>query len=100
MEALTEYRLKQAGISRIKEALVAEAGNRKGRSFEQWREAEARAVWSATRDFAQQHSLRVPSLAEVIRVESQAIGHSDYSSKWALYAVELTLAEGAAIATC
>lgn len=91
MDALKQYRLKEAGISLVKEALIAEAEKRRGRSFEQWRDAEVRAVWSATRDFAQQHGLRVPTLTEVARVESEAVGHTDYSSKWALYSVELAL---------
>jgi len=86
------YRLKTAGIDAVKAALVAEAEHRRGRTFKEWSESEASAVWSATRDFAQQHGLRVPELAEVVDVERQASGHSDYGSKWALYAVELTFA--------
>lgn len=91
MDYLTAHRLKKAGIDAIKAALVAEAGRRRGRSFKEWSEAEAKAVWSAARDFAQQHDLRVPQLAEVVAVEREASGHSDYAYKWALYTAELTL---------
>lgn len=91
MDALQRYRLMDAGIKAITAALTHEAGKRLGRSFEQWSAAEAQAVWAATRDFAQQHGLRVPTLAEVVRVERQSSGHSDYAAKWALYAIELTL---------
>lgn len=87
-----QYSLKTTGIDAVERALVAEAALRNGRSFKEWSDAEARAVWSATRDFAQQHGLRVPELAEVVRVERQAIGHCDYAAKWVLYAIELTFA--------
>lgn len=93
MDTLQRYRLMQAGIKAVNAALVAEAGKRHGRSFEEWCAAESQAVWTATRDFALQHGLRVPTIAEIVRVESQACGHSDYASKWALYAVELTLVQ-------
>lgn len=96
MNQLIAYRLKMAGIDAIKAALVAEARRRHGRSFKEWSEAEAKAVWSAARDFAQQNGLRVPELAEVISVENQASGHSDYANKWALYTVELTFVPMAA----
>lgn len=98
MDQVTLYRQKMAGIDAVKSALIAEAAFRKGRSFTEWSKAEAKAVWCATRDFAQQHGLRVPELAEVVSVEGQACGHSDYGSKWALYAVELTFAASAAAA--
>lgn len=93
MDTLQRYRLMQAGIKAIIAALVDEAGKRHGRSFEQWCAAESQAVWTATRDFALQHGLHVPSLSEIVRVERQACGHSDYASKWALYAIELTLVQ-------
>lgn len=98
MDQLVFYRLKMAGIDAVKSALIAEAALRAGRSFQEWTEAEAQAVWSAARDFAQQNGLRVPELAEVVHVERQASGHSDYASKWALYTVELTFAAEAAAA--
>lgn len=98
MDQLAVYRMKMAGIDAVKSALIAEAEFRRGRSFKEWTEKEAKAVWSAARDFAQQHGLRVPKFAEVVNVERQASGHSDYASKWALYAVELTFAADTAAA--
>lgn len=92
MSALTHYQLTTSGIDALHAALTAEAALRRGRSFEEWSMAEAQAVWNAARDFAQQHDLRVPLLAEVVRVERQACGHCDYGSKWALYVVQLMLA--------
>lgn len=91
MDALQRYRFTQSAMQALKSALVAEAVHRRGRHFEQWSAAEAKAVWAASRDFAQQHGLRVPLLEDVVRVERQASGHSDYGSKWALYVVELML---------
>ena len=90
MDQLTLYQVKRAGVEAVKSALIAEAELRNGRTFKEWTESEAKAVWSATRDFAQQNCLRIPKLEEVVRVERQACGHSDYGSKWAIYAVELT----------
>jgi hypothetical protein len=98
MDQMASYRLKITGIDAIETALIAEAKLRRGRSFKEWTDSEAKAVWSATRDFAQKHGLRVPNLAEVVKVEHQACGHSDYAAKWALYAVELTFAVVAAAA--
>ena len=92
MDALQRYRFTESGIQALKAALLDEAAHRRGRRFDEWSVAEAKAVWAAARDFAQQHGLRVPLLEDVVRVERQASGHSDYSSKWALYVVELMLA--------
>lgn len=98
MSQLVWYRLKMAGIDAVKSALIREAAMRRGRSLKEWTESEAKAVWLAARDFAQQNGLRVPELAEVLNVERQASGHSDYASKWALYTVELTFTAEAAAA--
>lgn len=92
MNPLKRYQLTMDGIDALKAALAAEASQRPGRTFDEWSKAEAKAVWTAARDFAQQHGLQVPLLAEVVRVERQACGHSNYGSKWALYVTELMLA--------
>lgn len=91
MDSLTRFRLTMASIEALKAALITESEKRAGRSFEQWATAEAQAVWKAARGFAQQHGLRQPLLDDVIRVERQASGHSDYGSKWALYVTELMM---------
>ncbi|MGE0769866.1 MAG: hypothetical protein AB7L90_25790 [Hyphomicrobiaceae bacterium] len=73
----------------IYDAFQAEATHRIQRPWPDCHEAEVAAVWRAARDYAQQHGLRVPTLAEVRRVERSASGHIDYGSKWAHYVSEL-----------
>lgn len=92
MNSLSRFRLTETGMKILKTALAAEAVRRKGRTVEQWTEAEASAMWNAAQGFAQQHGLRAPLLEDVVRVERLARGHSDYSSKWALYVAELMMA--------
>ncbi|MDY0748992.1 hypothetical protein SNE35_31125 [Paucibacter sp. R3-3] len=92
MNPLTRYRLMETGIQTLKTVLVEEAAKRPGRTVEQWTTAEVNAMWAAARDFAEQHGLRVPLLADVVRVERQACGHCDYGSKWALYVTGLMMA--------
>lgn len=65
------------------DAFQAEAGKRAGRSVEEWSVAEAGAVWSAARDYAQQQGLAVPTMAQIESAELLARGHTDYGSKWA-----------------
>ena len=91
MDVLTRMKLIHAGVQLLKDALAAEAEKRPGRKVEDWTQAEAGAMCAAASRFAQRHGLRVPLLADVVRVERQARGHSDYASKWALYVTELTL---------
>lgn len=71
----------------IYDAFQAEAKKRKGRSVNEWIEAERQAVWRAARDYAQQRGLRILSLEEVTMAENYAMGHVDYGAKWA-YQVE------------
>jgi hypothetical protein len=56
-------------------------------------QGERFTVWSAARDYAQQHGLRVPTLAEVEKKEALALGHCDYAAKWA-YGVADLLRQG------
>lgn len=88
MHAHEQHRLKMAAIDAIHVALCQEAQKRKGRDFAEWSQAEAKAVWQAARDFAQQNGLRVPLLDEVVQVEKGAMGHCDYGQKWSLYVAE------------
>jgi hypothetical protein len=69
------------------EAFQREATKRKGRAVDEWVKAEREAVWHAACTYAQQHGLRIPSLAEVASCEHYAMGSVDYGSKWA-YQVE------------
>lgn len=90
-DALQTYRLKSAAMEAISTALRQESKKRKGRTPTQWREAELHAVYATAQYFAQQNDLRVPLLEEVLKVEKQALGHSDYSSKWSLYVAEIMI---------
>ena len=81
-------RIIQQAVLVLQERLVQEAKLRSSRTFEEWSRAEINAVWFAARDFAQQHGLRVPLLAEVEAAEVVACGHSDYGHKWALLVAE------------
>ncbi|KKM93807.1 hypothetical protein LCGC14_1204720 [marine sediment metagenome] len=72
------------------DAFQKEVLNRAGRDIEQWQGAERGAVWLAARDYAQQHGLRVPTIAEVNQAGNLAYGHIDYGAKWA-YGVARTM---------
>ncbi len=82
------HRLKVEAVDVIEQAFRREAQLRKGRSVDEWHRAEVQAVWTAARDFGQQHGLRTPSIDEVVAVERMAFGHIDYGAKWALYVAE------------
>ncbi len=71
------------------DAFQEEAAKRLGRPVEEWRLAELRAIWVVARDYAQQHGLRALTLEEVKRAGIPAIGHTDYSAKWAHNLAEL-----------
>jgi len=72
----------------------AEALKRDKRSYDEWSMMERMAVWRAARDYAQQHGLRVITLAEVEKAEEYAIGHVDYGAKWAYRVAEALKGEG------
>ena len=65
------------------DAIVKMAEKRKDVDSDVWIPRERENLWSVARDYAQQHSLRIPTIAEVERAENQAIGHVDYAAKWA-----------------
>lgn len=46
------------------------------------------SVFRAAREYAQQHGLTYPTLEQVGRCESLALGHVDYAAKWAMYVAE------------
>lgn len=71
------------------DAFQAEAKKRPGRSYEEWVSAERTAVWKAARDYAQQNGLPVPTLKAVADAEKQALGHTDFGTKWAYAAAGL-----------
>ncbi|MFA6235560.1 MAG: hypothetical protein WC824_15430 [Bacteroidota bacterium] len=58
---------------------------------EDWIQFERKVMWAETNRFRNLLG-RGPVLeTEIIRVESLALGHTDYSERWALYCAELVL---------
>ncbi len=81
------------------DAFQKEASKRGSRSVEEWQSAERLAVWSAARDYAQQHGLHVPTMAEVERAENGACGHVDYGAQWA-YGLSHVMLKMAVVVRC
>lgn len=69
-------------------AFQDEAAKRKGRKVEEWRDAEASAVWRKAAELSSQMNLRAVTLEEVMTAERSAYGSADYGSKWALRVAE------------
>lgn len=65
---------------------LARSGRCDEQSVHEWMDLERQAVWSAARDYSQQHGFRVLKLDEIQAAEEYASGHVDYGAKWA-YAV-------------
>jgi len=68
--------------------LASEMTLRKSRPDLAWVTAEREAMWQEARDYAQQHGLQVPPLADIERAERMATGHVDYAAKFSLYVSE------------
>lgn len=71
------------------DAFQAKAKLRKQREVGNWIEKERLAVWTAARDYAQQHDRPVPTLEQIRAKEQLALGHTDYGAKWAYGVAEL-----------
>jgi len=54
-----------------------------------WHVAEMKAMLEAVNDIRRQLGYSPVSLREIIRADSYASGHYDYSAKFALYCAEL-----------
>lgn len=67
----------------IYDAFQKVAFDRSDVSCEEWIARERKAVWEAARDYAQMHSLLVPTIEQVEAAERNATGHVDYGAKWA-----------------
>jgi hypothetical protein len=96
-KALTEMTNPGRQYKAIYEAILAkldaETGHRKGRAVEAWIIAERECV---TREINRQRALLAYApleIAVVERAERQAVGHSDYVSKYAHVAADLALCE-------
>lgn len=87
IEATDPFRPRHEPARTIYDAFQAEAKRRKERTVEEWVRAERDAVWRAARDYAQQHELTIPTMAQVESAERYAMGSVDYGAKWA-YQVE------------
>jgi predicted regulator of amino acid metabolism with ACT domain len=75
----------------VLEALIATAADRSAPNCE---ERERAAVCIAANQWAEAHGInRRVTVSAVERVEHQALGHSDYMSKLALYVAEAILWE-------
>ena len=88
-----DFRPRHEPARTIYDALLREAEHRNRRTHKEWLEAETQAVWKAARDYAQQHSLRVPTIADVHSADRQGCGHIDYAVKVA-YALASTMTKG------
>lgn len=73
----------------IYDVFQAEAAKRPERNVDYWLRVEREVVWKTARDYAQQRGLRVPTMEEVERAESNATGSVDYGAKWAYGVAEL-----------
>ena len=71
------------------DAFRREAENRVGKTPGEWMQAEEQVMWSTSRDYAQQHGLTEPTMAEVLKSQRQAMGHVDYGAKWAYAVAEI-----------
>ena len=67
----------------IYDVFQAIAADRSDVTPDKWEHRERMAVWGAARDYAEQHGLRVPTIAQVELAERSAMGHCDYGAKWA-----------------
>jgi len=76
------------------DAFQAEAGNRKGRTVEEWLVAENAAVLRAAETWAARHGLTPPTLAQVQAASDYASGSVDYGAKWAYALARIMTARG------
>lgn len=69
-------------------ALVAEMAHRKGRTVEEFVNAERAAIHGEAKRQAKALGLREPTDKEVRMAETSAMGHSDYCLKYALHVAQ------------
>jgi hypothetical protein len=73
----------------LEELLAREAEKRRTKSAAQWIADERQAMCDAVNSIRLLRGKPLVTLADVERVERQAVGHSDYGHKFALYCAEL-----------
>ena len=77
------FRPRQEPHRTLYDAFQAEATRRKGRTADEWTEAEVQAVWRAAVQAAPAHGLAAPTLEMVRQAEAYARGSIDYGLQWA-----------------
>lgn len=82
------FRPRHAPAQNIYDAFQREAELRRGRTIDDWIQAERNAVYHAAVEQAQKHNLRIPTMEDVVGAENQAMGHTDYGAQWAYRVVE------------
>lgn len=60
----------------------------------EWVRYERDTMWAEVNAARTEAGLRPVLLADILRVEQQAVGHVDYTTKYALYCAELATQEG------
>ncbi|MDW6058208.1 hypothetical protein SAZ11_08920 [Streptomyces sp. FXJ1.4098] len=57
----------------------------------EWARFERNTMWEEVNRIRSEHGLRPALLSSIVCAEQQAVGHSDYTKKFALYCAELTV---------
>lgn len=68
----------------IYQAFQKQAKMRDQLSVEHWIDAERQAVFQAAVEVAGMYNMHAPTLQDVEKAESQAMGHVDYGKKWTI----------------
>lgn len=67
----------------IYDAFCKESAKRKNLLPDVWQTNERLAVFNATVEWAKANNMIAPSLEDIKRAESNAVGSADYGAKWA-----------------
>lgn len=83
---------------RMHAALVAAQAERPKRQAmmgdePEWVVFERGTMWTAVNAVRAENGLEPAAMAEMLRAEQGAVGHSDYTTKYALYCAELAVKE-------
>jgi hypothetical protein len=77
---------------RLLKVLEKEQALREKRPYPKWHQAELKAMCCAVNRIRKQTGCAAPVvMADIERVETMASGHTDYSTKFALYCAELAM---------
>lgn len=84
-----DFRPHQIPAKMIYDAFQEEAKKRKGRTVDEWMNAERHAVLLAAEKVSKQFGFPAPTFTDVCGEETSASGHIDYGSKWAYGIINL-----------